>query len=107
MINPGKILEHDTKKAKVNLHCLTDIHVGSKVFDRTLFLKAVNMIKEDPNALWFGNGDMLEFIPPNYHIPEGDQLFDNNEQYAQFVKMIRPIMNKCVFLRGGNHDTLR
>ena len=60
------------------------------------------MIDEDPNALWFGNGDMLEFIPPNYHIPEGDQLFDNNEQYAQFVQMIRPIMNKCVFLRGGN-----
>ena len=107
MINPGKILEHNTKKSKVNLHCLTDIHVGSKVFDRSLFLKAVQMIKEDPNALWFGNGDMLEFIPPNYHIPEGDQLFDNNEQYAQFVQMIRPIMNKCVFLRGGNHDTLR
>jgi len=107
MINPGKILEHNTKKAKVNLHCLTDIHVGSKVFDRSLFLKAIQMINEDPNALWFGNGDMLEFIPPNYHIPEGDQLFDNNEQYAQFVKMIRPIMDKCIFLRGGNHDTLR
>jgi hypothetical protein len=107
MIVPGKVLEKKVKKSKVNLHCLTDIHVGSKVFDRLLFLKAIDKIKKDPNALWFGNGDMLEFIPPNYHIPEGDQAFDNNEQYAQFVKMIRPILNKCIFLRGGNHDTLR
>ena len=96
MINPGKILEHNTKKAKVNLHCLTDIHVGSKVFDRSLFLKAVQMIDELKCTL-VQNGDMLKVIPPNYHIPEGDQLFDNNEQYAQFVQMIRPIMNKCVF----------
>ena len=30
MINPGKILEHNTKKAKVNLHCLTDIRKVAK-----------------------------------------------------------------------------
>ena len=107
MIVPGKILEKTVKNKKVNLHCLTDVHVGSKVFDRLLFLKAIDKIKKDPNALWFGNGDMLEFIPPNYHIPEGDQLFDNNEQYSQFVEMMRPIMKKCLFIRGGNHDTLR
>lgn len=107
MIVPGKVLEKKVKNKKVNLHCLTDIHVGSKVFDRLLLLKAIDTIKKDPNALWFGNGDLLEFIPPNYHIPEGDQLFDNNEQYSQFVAMIRPILSKCIFLRGGNHDTMR
>ena len=107
MIVPGKILEKTINKPKVNIHCLTDVHVGSKVFDRMLFLKAIDMIKKDPNAVWFGNGDMLEFIPPSYHIPEGDQAFDNNEQYEQFVTMVRPILNKCLFMRGGNHDTLR
>jgi DNA polymerase II small subunit/DNA polymerase delta subunit B len=86
MIVPGKVQEITLKKLKINLHCLTDVHVGSKVFDRLLFLKVVDKIKKDPNAFWFGNGDMLEFIPPNYHIPEGDQAFDNNEQYEQFVK---------------------
>ena len=68
MIVPGKIHEVTLKKPKVNIHCLTDIHVGSKAFDRMLFLKVVDKIKKDPNAVWFGNGDMLEFIPPNYHI---------------------------------------
>ena len=38
MIVPGKILEHNTKKRKINLHCLTDMQVGSKAFDRVLFL---------------------------------------------------------------------
>ena len=107
MIRPGKILEKVVKNKKVNIHCLTDIHLGSKVFDRMLFLKAIDKIKKDPNALWFGNGDMLEFIPPNYYISDNDQAFDNNEQYEQFVNLIRPIKNKCIFLRGGNHDTLR
>jgi len=107
MIVPGKVQEITLNKKKVNLHCITDVHVGSKVFDRLLFLKVIDKIKKDPNAYWFGNGDMLEFIPPNYHIPEGDQAFDNNEQYEQFVNMIRPIKNKCLFVRGGNHDTLR
>jgi len=107
MIVPGKILEKTINKPKVNIHCLTDVHVGSKAFDRALFLKAIEKIKKDPNAIWFGNGDMLEFIPPNYHIPDNDQLFDNNEQYEQFVKMVRPIFSKCLFMRGGNHDTLR
>ena len=107
MIVPGKVQETTLNKKKINLHCLTDVHVGSKAFDRLLFLKAIDKIKKDPNAFWFGNGDMLEFIPPNYHIPEADQAFDNNEQYEQFVKMIRPIKDKCLFIRGGNHDTLR
>jgi len=107
MIVPGKVQEITLNKKKVNLHCITDVHVGSKVFDRLLFLKVIDKIKKDPNAYWFGNGDMLEFIPPNYHIPEGDQAFDNNEQYEQFVNMIRPIKHKCLFVRGGNHDTLR
>ena len=97
MIHPGKVLEVTLKKKKVNIHCLTDVHVGSKVFDRMLFLKAIDKIKKDTNAVWFGNGDMLEFIPPNYHIPEGDQAFDNNEQYEQFVNMIRPINANIVF----------
>ena len=107
MIVPGKVQEITLNKKKVNLHCITDVHVGSKVFDMLLFLKVIDKIKKDPNAYWFGNGDMLEFIPPNYHIPEGDQAFDNNEQYEQFVSMIRPIKHKCLFVRGGNHDTLR
>lgn len=107
MIVPGKVQEITLNKKKINLHCITDVHVGSKVFDRLLFLKVIDKIKKDPNAFWFGNGDMLEFIPPNYHIPEGDQAFDNNEQYEQFVNMIRPIKHKCLFVRGGNHDTLR
>ena len=45
MIKPGKILEKVVKNKKVNIHCLTDIHLGSKVFDRMLFLKAIDKIK--------------------------------------------------------------
>lgn len=107
MIHPGKVLEVTINKKKVNVHCLTDVHLGSKTFDRVFFLKAISAIKKDPNAVWFGNGDMLEFIPPNYYISDNDQAFNNNEQYEQFVKMIRPIIDKCLFFRGGNHDTLR
>ena len=58
MIHPGKVLEVTINKKKVNVHCLTDVHLGSKTFDRIFFLKAISAIKKDPNALCFGNGDM-------------------------------------------------
>tara|TARA_R110002051_G_scaffold321801_1_gene410471 strand:- start:429 stop:1310 length:882 start_codon:yes stop_codon:yes gene_type:complete len=106
LVEPGQILQYKTDK-KVRVHCLTDIHVGAREFDLKKFREAVVKIAEDPNAVWFGNGDLIELIPPNYKISQRGQSIPPDEQYLTFLKLIAPIKNKCLFIRGGNHDFIR
>jgi len=105
-VEPGEVLEVKSDYV-MRIHGLTDIHVGAVDFRRDKFLEAVKEIYEDPNARWFGNGDMLECIPPNYKIVQRGQVISPDEQHLAFMDLIRPIQDKCIFIRGGNHDYLR
>jgi len=106
-IKPGEIFTIKSKE-KLRIHCLTDIHVGAVEFDLKKFKEAVRMIKRDRNAKWFGNGDLLELIPPGYKaINQRGQNIPPDEQYLAFLKLVEPIKDKCLFIRGGNHDFLR
>ena len=61
-IEPGKLFQVKSDE-KLRIHGLTDIHVGAHEFDLKKFQEAIKIIYEDPNARWFGNGDMIELIP--------------------------------------------
>ena len=105
-VEPGSVLTVKSKKT-LRVHGLTDVHVGAVEFDHEKFQKAVNMIAEDDDARWFGNGDLLELIPPNYKISQDGQDIPPDEQYLEFIRLIEPIKDKCLFIRGGNHDYIR
>ena len=106
-VKPGEIFTIKSKE-KLRIHCLTDIHVGAVEFDLKKFKEAVRIIKRDRNAKWFGNGDLLELIPPGYKaINQRGQNIPPDEQYLAFLKLVEPIKDKCLFIRGGNHDFLR
>ena len=106
-IKPGEIFTIKSKD-KLRIHCLTDIHVGAVEFDLKKFKEAVRIIKKDRNARWIGNGDLLELIPPGYKaINQRGQNIPPDEQYLAFLKLVEPIKDKCLFIRGGNHDFLR
>ena len=106
-IKPGEIFTIKSKE-KLRIHCLTDVHVGAVEFDLKKFKEAVGIIKKDRNARWFGNGDLLELIPPGYKaINQRGQNIPPDEQYLAFLKLVEPIKDKCLFIRGGNHDFLR
>ena len=106
-VKPGEILAVKSKE-KLRIHCLTDVHVGAVEFDLKKFKEAVSIIKKDRNARWFGNGDLLELIPPGYKaINQRGQNIPPDEQYLAFLKLVEPIKDKCLFIRGGNHDFLR
>ncbi|MFQ6609322.1 MAG: hypothetical protein ACE5D7_00840 [Fidelibacterota bacterium] len=105
-INPGDILRLEFDKT-IRLHGFTDVHVGANEFHREKFQEAVKKVKDDPDAYWFGNGDLIECIPPNYKIPQRGQYSEVDDQIQEFLNLVRPIADKCIFLRGGNHDSLR
>ena len=106
-VKPGEILKIESKE-KLRIHCLTDVHVGAVEFDLKKFKEAVSIIKRDRNARWFGNGDLLELIPPGYKaINQRGQNIPPDEQYLAFLRLVEPIKDKCLFIRGGNHDFIR
>ena len=106
VVEPGKVYEYKSEE-KIRLPGLTDMHVGANEFDLEKFQEAIKVIYEDDNARWFGNGDMLECIPPNYHISQRGQYINPEAQHLAFMDLIAPIIDKCLFVRGGNHDYLR
>ena len=73
-IEPGKIFSEEFNDT-IRIHGLTDIHVGAVEHDIAKFDEAIKVIKEDDNARWFANGDLLELIPPNYKINQRGQIY--------------------------------
>lgn len=88
----------------INLYCFTDVHIGAKDHDAKKFKKAVDMCKKDPNGYCFFNGDTVEFIPPNYGIPESGQALDIEAQLDAFEAVLRGLKGKILFIRAGNHE---
>ena len=105
-IAPGEIFQLNSKKT-LRIHGLTDIHVGANEFDSEKFAEALETIASDDDARWFGNGDLLELIPPHYKINQRGQEIPPDEQYLEFIRLVESISEKCLFIRGGNHDFLR
>jgi len=105
-VSPGEIFKLESNKT-LRIHGLTDIHVGANEFDIEKFAEAIKIIAKDDDARWFGNGDLLELIPPHYYINQRGQNMPPDEQYIHFIKLVEPIAEKCLFIRGGNHDFLR
>ena len=105
-IEPGRIFSAEFDDT-IRIHALTDVHVGAVEHDFSKFDEAIESIKKDDNARWFANGDLLELIPPNYKINQRGQNIPPEDQYMEFVERVEPISDKCLFIRGGNHDYLR
>tara|TARA_R110000824_G_scaffold340246_1_gene526754 strand:+ start:123 stop:1010 length:888 start_codon:yes stop_codon:yes gene_type:complete len=105
-VEPGDILEVDGGDV-IRIHGLTDVHVGAVEHDFKKLDEAIKMIAQDDDARWFGNGDLLELIPPHYKISQRGQDIPPDDQYLEFARRVEPIKDKCLFIRGGNHDYLR
>lgn len=106
VVESGEVLQLKFDEV-TRVHGLTDVHVGAVEHHHSKLKEAVSKIYKDDNARWFGNGDLIECIPPAYKISQRGQLITPDEQVEAFLDAVRPIMDKCLFIRGGNHDYIR
>jgi len=106
LVSPGQVLRREFDRP-VRVHGFTDIHHGAVEHHYDKFDEAIKVVKDDPDAYWFGNGDLIELIPPNYKISQRGQNMEPDDQFLTFMERIEPIADRCLFLRGGNHDTIR
>jgi len=105
-VEPGKIL-HVKFDRPIKIHGATDVHFGALEHHDDKFQELIEEVDSDPNARWFLNGDNIELIPPNYKISQRGQLMEPDEQHMHFIRRIEPIVDKLLFVRGGNHDMIR
>ena len=105
-IEPGQVLDLIFEKS-VRIHGATDVHYGANEHHDKKFQEFIEEVDSDPNARWFLNGDNIELIPPNYKISQRGQAMEPDEQHIKFIERIEPIVDKLLFVRGGNHDMIR
>ena len=105
-IEPGQILDIKFDRA-MKVHGATDVHFGANEHHDKKFQEFIDEVDADPDARWFLNGDNIELIPPNYKISQRGQLMEPDDQHIKFIDRIEPIVDKLLFIRGGNHDMIR
>lgn len=94
-----------------HLYTIGDEHGGTKHCSATALQKQVNIIKNDPMALWVDVGDKCEFISPSD--PRWDTgviedwVHPDNialDQSNWYCDLFSPIKDKCIGLLEGNHE---
>lgn len=97
------------------IYPLGDVHFGSVNCDVQAFDDVVAEIRENPNALWVGMGDMVESIAPNdkrWHAGGVDEKVVNlasqdriGDVYVEKLAWkLRGIADKCICYGDGNHE---
>jgi hypothetical protein len=102
-----KIYVPDTT-TEVFVEPLSDIHVGSKFFDKKKFIEVRDRIRDDPNRYTFILGDIFDatlpdnkFFDQNTQDPELDTL---QKQFTWILNALLPIRHKILGVHCGNHD---
>ena len=105
---------YKSKRDKINLIGLGDIHLGHAGCDKQKLGQVIDYIKNNQNCYWIGMGDYAECININ------DKRFDPqsidrdfeiknlsdlvSRQYQTIKKLLYPIRDKCIAILCGNHE---
>jgi len=104
----------DPECGQIKVYFLGDIHEGAANSRTDLLIKAVEIIKSEPNSYWVGMGDLIDAI--NYH----DKRFNVREvsdkykvsdldnlpkvQADYLLDILKPIADGCLGILDGNHE---
>ena len=107
-----RVEETVQNQGHINLHHLTDLHLGAPDFVEEAFRERVKMIEDDPWSRWTMGGDVGDLIKHNdrrYAVSElapryrqATDIVLATQQHA--VELLKPIADKCVGWSDGNHE---
>lgn len=107
-------IENANQTDPINIYFLGDIHEGNAAHAGNAFVKAVHMIRDDPNGYWVGMGDMIDAI--NHKDPRFDPIEISKRytmadlkdlpkaQIRRLYQDLYKIEDKCICLLRGNHE---
>lgn len=110
-------IEYASRSDVFTLWFLGDLHVGAANCDEEAIRADVRAIQNDPTALWFGLGDMCEFINRQDWRFRQSQLarwvrgLDADycddivaAEVERAVALLSPVADKCAGFVAGNHE---
>lgn len=93
------------------LYCIGDEHGGTVHHHQKLFQQTIDLIKDDKQGYWIGQGDKCEFISPSDKRWDSGGIADwvnpdnlGVSQSEWYMDMVMPIKDKCIGLIEGNHE---
>ncbi len=105
------VVDGTTINQEYHFHFISDIHGGSRHVVEKRLDNDIKRIEEDETALWFGMGDLGDWIAYS------DKRFDSyesadwldaadpwNSTLEWLEKKLKPIAGKCLGLIRGNHE---
>ena len=97
-------LHFDLPWRQVTIYPLGDWHLGSPQCDVPYIKEVVREIKANPQAKWFGHGDLIENALIGTPGDIYKQLRGPADQVKEAVAILKPIKDKCLFILDGNHE---
>lgn len=100
-----KVIKCDLPFAdKIELHAMSDLHIGDSLCDYKSILERINHIKNTPNAYCILDGDLMDTaIASSIGDTYGAGL-QPMEQLNHCVKLFEPIKDKILAVLCGNHE---
>lgn len=101
-----KTIRCDLPFAKqIEIHPMSDLHIGDNCCDFKLIMERINYIKETPNAYCILDGDLMDTaIASSIGDTYGANL-QPMEQLKTCVKIFEPIKDKILAVLPGNHES--
>lgn len=99
-----KCIKHEHIGSHIDFVPLSDVHIGDYNCDKLLFQDYIDWIRDNPNALTFLNGDMVNVATTASKSSVFDQEKGLSWQIDTAVKMLYPIKDKIIGCITGNHE---
>jgi len=83
---------------------LSDVHLGSALFNRKLFNKTLQRLKDEPNTYTILNGDLIDNANK---LSVGDvygATLTPEQQINTLANLLEPIKDKILCATSGNHE---
>ncbi len=89
---------------QVELHILSDLHLGDRNCSYKELLERVQQIEKNPNAYVILNGDLINNATTQSISDTYSETVSPMEQLKQATALFKPIKDKILAITSGNHE---
>ena len=100
-----KVIKCDLPYAEeIEIHPMSDLHIGDAQCDYKLILERIEYIKNTPNAYCILDGDLMDTAIASSVGDTYGAAIQPMEQLNHCAKLFEPIKNKILAVLPGNHE---
>lgn len=86
----------------IHLYNIGDVHYGDNTCNVSLVRRIIEVIRNDPKAIWLSTGDILN-VALKTSKSDSYKSMPLGQEWDEVVELFEPIVSKCVGIIGSNH----